>query len=330
MRRETLDSRKMGAKHETLDASQVSRLKPHRVSGLTSHAQQAKISIRFYNDREVRAIWDDAASKWWFSVLDIVAAINREPDYAKTRNYWKFLKAKLKRANDELVSATTQLRLKAADGKRYLSDVLDADGVIALAKTIPNERATAFLDWFLYSDKTIDGQSKKKAYTLFESGLLKNLEPGSVKCLQQIHAYLFGGLYDFAGQIRTKNISKGGFTFANALHFQTTLPAIEHMPETTFDEIVDKYVEMNVAHPFMEGNGRSTRIWLDLMLKRSLKKCVDWSRVDKRAYLEAMRESVSNSAKLKELLVAALTDKIDDREMFMKGIDYSYYYEEPE
>ena len=289
-----------------------------------------KISIRFYNNREVRAIWDDAASKWWFSVLDIVAAINHEPDYAKTRNYWKFLKAKLRRAKDELVSATTQLRLRAADGKRYLSDVLDADGVIALAKKIPNERATAFLDWFLYSDNTIDGQSKKKAYTLFESGLLKNLEPGSVKCLQQIHAYLFGGLYDFAGQIRTKNISKGGFTFANALHFPTTLPAIEHMPETTFDEIIDKYVEMNVAHPFMEGNGRSTRIWLDLMLKRSQKKCVDWSRVDKRAYLEAMRESVSDSSKLKELLAVALTDKIDDREMFMKGIDYSYYYEEPE
>ena len=287
-----------------------------------------KVSIRFYNDREVRAIWDDAASKWWFSVLDIVAAINHEPDYVKTRNYWKFLKAKLKRANDELVSATTQLRLKAADGKRYLSDVLDADGVIALAKKIPNERATAFLDWFLYSDNTIDGQSKKKAYALFESGLLQSLEPGTVKCLQQIHAYLFGGLYDFAGQIRTKNISKGGFTFANALHFQTTLPAIEHMPETTFDEIVDKYVEMNVAHPFMEGNGRATRIWLDLMLKRSLKKCIDWSKVDKRTYLDAMRVSVTDSTALKALLLPALTDKIADREMFMKGIDYSYYYEE--
>ena len=287
-----------------------------------------KISIRFYNDREVRAVWDDAGSKWWFSVLDIVAAINREPDYAKTRNYWKFLKAKLKQAKDELVSATTQLRLKAADGKRYLSDVLDADGVIALAKKIPNERATAFLDWFLYSDNTVDGQSKKKAYTLCESGLLKNLEPGTVKCLQQIHAYLFGGLYDFAGQIRTKNISKGGFTFANALHFPTTLPAIEHMPETTFGEIIDKYVEMNVAHPFMEGNGRSTRIWLDLMLKRTLKKCVDWSKVDKRSYLAAMRQSVTDVAPLRTLLFAALTDKIDDREMFMKGIDYSYYYEE--
>ena len=289
-----------------------------------------KISIRFYNDREVRAVWDDAGSKWWFSVLDIVAAINREPDYVKTRNYWKWLKAKLRREDSQLVSITTQLRLGTPDGKRRMSDVLDADGVITLAKKIPNERATAFLDWFLYSDNTVDGQSKKKAYTLFESGLLKNLEPGTVKCLQQIHAYLFGGLYDFAGQIRTKNISKGGFTFANALHFPTTLPAIEHMPETTFGEIIDKYVEMNVAHPFMEGNGRSTRIWLDLMLKRSLKKCIDWSRVDKRAYLEAMRESVSDSAKLRELLAVALTDKIDDREMFMKGIDYSYYYEEPE
>ena len=177
---------------------------------------------------------------------------------------------------------------------------------------------------------TIDGQSKKKAYALFESGMLAGLEPGSVKCLQQIHGYLFGGLYDFAGQIRSKNISKGGFTFANALHFPTTLPAIEAMPETTFDEIVDKYVEMNIAHPFMEGNGRSTRIWLDLMLKRTLKRCVDWSLIDKSAYLDAMRRSATDSSALKALLNGALTLKINDREMFMKGIDYSYYYEEGE
>ena len=328
MRRETTGARKADTRHETIDVSQVSRLKPRRVSGLMYRAQRSKISMRFYNDREVRAIWDDAASKWWFSILDVVAAINREPDYAKTRNYWKWLKAKLKREDGQLVSATTQLKLNASDGKRRMSDVLDADGVIALAKKIPNERATAFLDWFLYSDNTIDGQSKKKAYALFESGLLQSLEPGTVKCLQQIHAFLFGGLYDFAGQIRTKNISKGGFTFANALHFQTTLPAIEHMPETTFNEIIDKYVEMNVAHPFMEGNGRSMRIWLDLMLKRTLKKCVDWSKVDKRSYLDAMRVSVTDSSALKALLLPALTDKIADREMFMKGIDYSYYYEE--
>ena len=206
--------------------------------------------------------------------------------------------------------------------------MLDADGIVALVKAFPNNRASGFLDWFIYSDNTIDGQSKKKAYALFESGLLVSLDPGTVKCLQQIHAFLFGGLYDFAGQIRSKNISKGEFTFANALHFPTILPSIEAMPETTFEEIIDKYVEMNVAHPFMEGNGRSTRIWLDLMLKRSLKQCIDWSRVDKYAYLDAMRKSVANSKPLKDLLRPALTTKIADRELFMKGIDYSYYYEE--
>ena len=197
-----------------------------------------------------------------------------------------------------------------------------------LAKSFPNNNANDFLDWFTYSDNTIDGQSRKKAYALYESGLLKSLEPGSVKCLQQIHAYLFGGLYDFAGQIRSKNISKGGFSFANALHFPVVLPSIEKMPENTFDEIVDKYVEMNVAHPFMEGNGRSTRIWLDLMLKRSLKKCVDWSKINKNDYLAAMERSVVDATRIKELINSVLTDKIDDREMFMKGIDYSYYYEE--
>lgn len=195
-----------------------------------------------------------------FSVLDIIGILNAEDDYAKTRNYWKYLKAKLKKEGAQLVSDTNQLKLIAPDGKRRLTDVFDAQGVMALAKNMPNNKAMGFLDWFTYSDNTIDGQSRKKAYQLFESGLLKSLEPGSVKCLQQIHAYIFGGLYDFAGQIRTKNISKGGFTFANCMHFPITLHTIEMMPETTFDEIIDKYVEMNVAHPFMEGDGRSTRI----------------------------------------------------------------------
>ena len=290
--------------------------------------EQYKKSIRFFNDREVRAVWDDEHSKWWFSVLDIIAAINEQDDYQKTRNYWKYLKTKLRKENSQLVSATNQLKLKASDGKSYKTDTFDAEGVTLLAKHINNTKATNFLDWFLYSDNTIDGQSKKKAYQLFESGLLNTAEPGSIKCLQQIHAYLFGGLYDFAGQIRTKNISKGGFTFANCMHFPETLQTIERMPETTFDEIMDKYVEMNVAHPFMEGNGRSTRIWLDLMFKRSLKRCVDWSQIDKNEYLSAMRESVADSTFIKTLVRPALTTKIDDREMFMKGIDYSYYYEQ--
>ena len=287
-----------------------------------------KISIRFFSNREVRAIWDEENSKWYFHVIDIVSILNEQDDYTKANNYWRWLKRKLKQENPQLVSATHGFKFRAADGKMRLSDTLDSSGVIELAKNFPNQKAAKFLDWFLYSDNTIDGQSKKKAYALFESGLLASLEPGSVKCLQQIHGYLFGGLYDFAGQLRTKNISKGGFSFANALYFNTILPDIENMPQSTFEEIINKYVEMNVAHPFMEGNGRSTRIWLDLMLKSSLSKCIDWSAVNKNAYLEAMRESVINSSNLKSLLKPALTDKINDREMFMKGIDYSYYYEE--
>ena len=288
----------------------------------------SKKSIRFFNDREVRAVWDEEQSKWWFSATDIVRAINDEDDYVKAGNYWRWLKRKLNTDGVQLVSVTHELKFEAPDGKQRAADALDAECVQTLAKHYPNNRASDFLDWFTYSDNTIDGQSRKKAYSLFESGLLKTLEPGSVKCLQQIHAYIFGGLYDFAGQIRTKNISKGGFTFANALHIPVVLQNIENMPETTFDEIADKYVEMNVAHPFMEGNGRSTRIWLDLMLKRSLKMCVDWSKIDKNDYLNAMRKSVVDASDIKHLLQSALTNKINDRETFMKGIDYSYYYEQ--
>lgn len=288
----------------------------------------SKISIRFFNDREVRAVWDEENSKWWFNVVDIVSILNEQPDYIKSHNYWRWLKRKLKSENNELVSTTHSFKFIAPDGKKRLADTLDSDGVIELAKNFPNTKSVKFLDWFLYSDNTIDGQSKKKAYTLFESGLLDSLEVGSMKCLQQIHAYLFGGLYDFAGKIRTKNISKGGFTFAPCQYFDITLRTIENMPETTFDEIMDKYIEMNVAHPFMEGNGRSTRIWLDLMLKRSLKKCVDWSRINKNDYLNAMSISPIDGTEIKRLVGNALTNKINDREIFMKGIDYSYYYEE--
>ena len=287
-----------------------------------------KVSIRFYKDHEVRAVWSEEDNKWFFSVLDVIGAINEQSDYAKTRNYWKYLKTKLKADKNEVVSATNQLKLLAPDGKRRLTDVLDSEGVSALAKVIPNQKATAFLDWFVYSDSSIDGQSKKKAYTLVESGLLDSLKPGTIECLQQIHAYLFGGLYDFAGQIRQKTIWKDGTLFCRAEYLMKNLSIIEAMPETTFDEIANKYVEMNVAHPFMEGNGRSTRIWLDLIFKKRLKLCVDWSKIDKKEYLAAMRQSTTDARAIKALLKGAMTDKIDDREIFMKGIDYSYYYEQ--
>ena len=288
----------------------------------------SKQSIRFYHDHEVRAIWDEEHSKWWFSVLDVLGAINRQEDYQKTRNYWKYLKAKLKAENNEVVSATNQLRLMAPDGKKHLADVLDANGVGLLAKSVPNAKAAEFLEWFTYSDNTIDGRSKKKAYTFIESNLVADKDVGTVKALQQIHAYIFGGLYDFAGKIRTKTISKGNTLFCLAKYLSQNLKTIEQMPENTFDEIVDKYVEMNVAHPFMEGNGRSTRIWLDLIFKKRLGMCVDWSKIDKNDYLSAMVESQMDSSRIQNLLQQALTDKIDDREIFMKGIDYSYYYEQ--
>lgn len=287
-----------------------------------------KISIRFFDDREVRALWDENNAKWWFSVLDIVAVLTDQDDYTKTRNYWKYLKAKLKKDNSEVVSATTQLKLLAPDGKKRMSDVMDYNGIIALGKTFPGTKANRFIEWFTYSDESIDGKSKTKAYALFDSSFINSIEVGTTKGLQQIHGYLFGGLYDFAGQIRQKDISKGGFQFAVSRFLGDTLKQIDKMPESTFDEIVAKYVEMNIAHPFMEGNGRSTRIWLDLILKKSLKKCVDWSKIGKAEYMKAMVKSPLTSNALKRLLKSALTNEIYSREMFMKGIDYSYYYEE--
>ena len=291
-------------------------------------SEPQKISIRFFDDREVRALWDEPNAKWWFSVLDIVAVLTNQDDYKKTRNYWKYLKAKLKKDGSQLVSATTQLKLTAADGKKYKSDMLDYNGIITLGKSFPGTKANRFIEWFTYSDETIDGKSKSKAYALFESSFINSIEVGTTNGLHQIHAYLFGGLYDFSGQIRQKNISKGGFQFAVVKYLANTLKQVEAMPENTFDEIVEKYVEMNIAHPFMEGNGRTTRIWLDLILKKRLKKCVDWSKIGKVEYMNAMVKSSANSSPLKKLLKNALTNQIDNREMFMKGIDYSYYYEE--
>jgi cell filamentation protein len=288
----------------------------------------SKISIRFFDDREVRAVWDDDNSKWWFSVLDIVGVLRDEDDYEKNRNYWKYLKARLKKGGSQLGSVTTQFKFTAPDGKKRLANVLDNDSIIELAKNFPSIKASRFIEWFIYSDDTIDSKSKSKAYALFDSSLLDTIEVGTVKGLQQIHAYLFGGLYDFAGKIRALNIAKGGFQFAMAQFLTESLRAVEAMPEGNFDEIIDKYVEMNVAHPFMEGNGRSTRVWLDLILKRNLKLCVDWSKVAKKEYLDAMVKSASDSKPIKALLKPALTDKINDREVFMKGVDYSYYYEQ--
>ena len=169
--------------------------------------------------------------------------------------------------------------------------------------------------------------SKKRALELFESGYLNSLEAGSFKTLAEIHKYLFEQIYDFSGKVRTVNIAKGNFRFAPVMYLKAALESVEKMPQSTFDEIIEKYVEMNIAHPFREGNGRSTRIWLDLMLKKELGVVIDWSLVDKDDYLMAMERSSIKDVEIKHILKQALTDKVEDREVYMKGIDHSYYYE---
>ncbi len=173
----------------------------------------------------------------------------------------------------------------------------------------------------------IDARSLEQAHALFESGEIDRIEVGTVAGLCAIHRALFGGLYDFAGQVRTLNIAKGNFRFANALYLNEALAAIERMPEATYEQIIAKYVEMNIAHPFMEGNGRATRIWLDMILKKRLGRVVDWQQVDKDRYLQAMERSPINDLELRMLLQPALTDRTDDREVIFKGIEQSYYYE---
>lgn len=280
-----------------------------------------KTSIRFFEDIPVRAVWEENASKWWFCAADIAEALTKSKS---PRVYW----ATLKRRNAQLIAICKQLKLTAGDGKRYTTDVVDEDGVNTIIAIIPSKKSLVFDKWLKGMGTSLDEKSKQKAYELSESGLINDIEVGTIKGLQQIHSYIFGGLYDFAGKIRTVNIAKGGFAFAPAMFLKDNLALVEKMPEDTIEHIVEKYVEINVAHPFMEGNGRATRIWLDLILKRNLQTCTDWSKIDKREYLDAMRESPVDPSHIFELIKNAQTPQIDDREIFMKGIDYSYYYEQ--
>ena len=282
-----------------------------------------KHSIRYFNNKPVRAVWDNENSLWWYSAVDFISILV-EPN--SPRRYWNNVKVR----NPELSPFCGQLKLYAADGKKYLSDVINEEGVKMLLSIIPSKYKKAIQDWIKGLLDPIDEQSKKKAYDFYKTDLIEEDEIGKAIALQKIHAYLFEGLYPFAGKIRTKTISKGGFTFANGDFLPQVLQDINRMPDNTFDEIVDKYIEMNVAHPFMEGNGRSTRIWLDLLLKDRLKKCIDWSKIDKDDYLSAMKASPVDPKPIFSLLKEALINDINNREIFMKGIDYSYYYEEEE
>ena len=280
-----------------------------------------KTSIRFFNKKPVRSRWDEASSSWLVCAIDLIGATVAT---SNPRIYWYALK----RRNPELSTFCKQLKMTASDGKSYDTDCLSVQGVDYLLDVLPSKQRQALKGWLGGGNDPLDEQSKKKAYDLFESGIIHDIEVGTTNGLRQIHAYLFAGLYDFAGKIRDKNISKGGFMFANALYLPETLKQIDGMPEKTIRDIVGKYVEMNIAHPFMEGNGRAMRIWLDQMLIRSLGKCVDWSRIDKTDYLNAMRASPADSAAIFKLIEQSLTADFKNRELIIKGIDYSYYYEE--
>lgn len=282
-----------------------------------------KHSIRYFLNKKVRAIWDGENSKWWYSAVDIVFVIT---DSNNPRIYWNALK----RRHPEMNAFCRQLKIYADDNKQYLSDVIDENGIRKLRFIIRSSINPEFEGWINGSLDPIDEQSKRKAYQLYKTNLINEDEVGKTISLKKIHAYLFEGLYDFAGKIRTKTISKGGFVFANGDFLPQTLIQIDKMPQSTFNEIVEKYIEMNIAHPFMEGNGRATRIWLDLIFIKELKQCIDWSKIDKKDYFDAMKDSPVSDIKIKALLKAALSDEIDNRELFMKGINTSYYYEEIE
>lgn len=282
--------------------------------------EKQKTSIRFFENKPIRAVWDDENSKWYFCAVDIIEALNISID---SRKYWNNLKKK----KVELSSICRQLKLKAKDNKFYKTDVIDEEGIKILIGLISSGKIDIFIKWMKNMETSIDEKSKKKAYELFETGFIDDIELGTIKGLKQIHSYIFGGLYDFAGKIRNKNISKGGFAFCNVKFLTQNLIEIEKMPEDNLENIITKYVEMNVAHPFMEGNGRSTRIWLDQILKKNLNVCVDWSKIDKNEYLRAMEKSVNDINEILTLIKNSLTKDINNREIIIKGIDYSYYYE---
>lgn len=201
----------------------------------------------------------------------------------------------LKRRNKELFANCVQAKLTSRDGKKYLTDVLNEEELHILVNRISKKNIENIEKWVKGLNNPLDEKSKQKAYELYDNGLLNDIEVGTTKGLQQIHAYIFGSLFDFAGKIRNKTIAKDNFVFCDARHLKTALNIIDSMPENSLKEIVDKYIEINIAHPFMEGNGRSTIIWLDQMLKKNLKKCVDWSKINKNDYLNAMKKSSLNA-----------------------------------
>lgn len=284
---------------------------------------QITTGIRFFKTKPIRVIWNKKKLQWYYSAVDLIQQLVKPTN---ARKYWNDLKTKTK----GLAKCCLKAKLEAEDGKYYETDVVNDVGISNIIVSLPNKQNIDIFGWIQMLCKSTDEQSKLKAYSLQTGNLLNSLEPGTVDSLLKIHNYIFGGIYSFAGKPRTKNISKGGFVFALCEHFPILFKQNDEKPQHDFDSIIDKYIEMNIIHPFMEGNGRATRIWLDLILKKELEMCVDWKKIDKKEYLEAMKISHIKADPIHDLIKNALTDKINDREIFIKGIDQSYFYEEVE
>jgi len=280
-----------------------------------------KTLFREYNNIPIQLFWDQNHNKWWYSASDIIKVL---VDSKNPRIYWHTFKDR----NPKLNKYVKQFKILTTDNKNRLVDTISQEGINELLYLLPSKNNKSLIDWLKGLATPSEKQSKERAYSLWYGNIIDINSAGTVKCLLQIHAYIFDGIYDYAGKLRNVNMSKGGFEFANCMHFHTILPNIEKMPQSTLEEIVHKYIEMNIAHPFREGNGRATRIWLDLILKKELKLCIDWSKISKKDYFAVMVASPYNPKPLLNAIKSALTDKINDREIFMKGIDTSYYYEE--
>ena len=280
-----------------------------------------KTSIRYFNNKKVRSRYNYSHNKWYYVASDIVSSLI---ETSNSRKYWNTFKNR----HPILKQYISTIKMMADDGNAYQTDCLDDEGVKTLLSFLKTNDKDYFYKWIKGLNNKEDEISRLRAYELYENGLLNNMEEGKISSLKSIHKYLFDGIYDFAGIIRNKNIKKGNFAFANCMYLEEILEKIEKMDDNTFSNIINKYIEINVAHPFMEGNGRSMRIWLDLMLIKKLNYCIDWSIIDKKEYLSAMEKSVFDGSDIKDLLEKALIPYTNDRETFIKGIDYSYYYEE--
>ena len=281
-----------------------------------------KTSIRYFNNKKVRSRYDCDLNKWYYSASDIISSLLNT---SNSRKYWNTFKNR----HSILKSYVKIIKMTADDGKIYQTDSLDEEGIKVLLSLIKNIDLVGYFNkWIKGLNNKEDELSRLKSYELYDNNILLNMEAGKFKSLSEIHKYIFDGIYDFAGKIRDKNIKKKNFAFANAMYLNEIIGKIDDMDDSNFTSIVDKYIEMNIAHPFMEGNGRSMRIWLDLLFIKRLNKCIDWSKIDKTKYLDAMEKSVIDDELIKELLQNALVDYTNDREVFIKGIDYSYYYEE--